>query len=310
TMNPFEGQVPGGVLKTVVDEHQFMDEFIQLLKRRNRDLAALCDTFNPNWEDSAIYPLVFPILAFFKNGISEITTRDTTCESIKAILDEIPTGDSPDKLEEGGSMLGEYQKLIDASERVKECKEIASSRDSVAVLHEWLNNEAPKSKGGDKDNFTTIRGWSRGEIAGFILPESARKVLDWHSKILPVMMTIIISGDTLRLDLQDVLERHQTRSENIKAALQKIGNSYSEQSNWIVKHVSGAKDRLNAFSSVDWIAPKHEGQSLESNHELMQIASYVNSVTGESSSVVVYGLKLEQVEFMDVLRMKIETLSV
>jgi hypothetical protein len=33
-MSRFEGQVPGGVLKIIVDEHQFMNEFIELLKRR------------------------------------------------------------------------------------------------------------------------------------------------------------------------------------------------------------------------------------------------------------------------------------
>jgi hypothetical protein len=33
-MSRFEGQIPGGVLKSVVEEHRFMDEFIQLLKRR------------------------------------------------------------------------------------------------------------------------------------------------------------------------------------------------------------------------------------------------------------------------------------
>jgi hypothetical protein len=34
TMSRFEGQVPGGVLKTVVEEHQFMEGFMGLLKRR------------------------------------------------------------------------------------------------------------------------------------------------------------------------------------------------------------------------------------------------------------------------------------
>ncbi|CAG8679032.1 3880_t:CDS:2 [Acaulospora colombiana] len=291
-MSQFEGQVPGGVLKTVVEEHQFMDEFIQLLKRRNRDLATLYESFSPKWKDSAIYPLLSPILSFFKSVIlSEMTIRRTTCEPIKTILDEIPVTDPPDALEEDGvSILDDYQKLIEVNERLEECREKANSSDSVTMLREWLNNEAPKSQYGDTDHFTNITELNRKETARFILPEPAHKVSNWHGSVLLVTMINIYQRNTLRFDVQDVLERHQGLSENIKKVLQK------------------AKDRLNAFSSVDYIAPKHEGQSLESSHEFMKVASYVNSVTGKSTSVIVYGVELGQVKFMDALRRNIEKL--
>ncbi|PVF97849.1 hypothetical protein CPB86DRAFT_815277 [Serendipita vermifera] len=310
-MSRFEGQVPGGVLKTIVEEHQFMDELVELLKRRidldekyNQDLAALCATFNPKWKKSAIYPLFSPVLAFFEN---DVTIRRETCESIKDILDEIPVTNSPDILEEGGSMFDEYQKLIEVNERLKKDKEAASSRDSVAKLQEWLSRGAPKSKYGEQDLFTTIQGFDSVQMAGFRLPEADRKyrqsvylqqpiawkISKWHSGVLP-----------------NILETHQDRSEKIKTMLQKVGNWYSDQSNRVVKELSAVKDRLNAFSSVDCIAPKHEGQSAETGHEFIHPARYINPITGKSSSVIIYGLELDQVKFLGVLRKNIEMLSV
>ncbi|PVF97843.1 hypothetical protein CPB86DRAFT_815274 [Serendipita vermifera] len=309
-MSQFEGRVPGGVLRTVVDEHQFMDELVQLLKRRvdldekyNQYLATLCDTFNPKWKESAIYSLFSPVLAFFEK---EVTIRRETCESIKDILDGIPVTNPPDILEEGGSMLDEYQKLIEVNERLKENKEAARSRDSVAKLQEWLSWEAPKSKYGEQDLFTTIRGFGGVQIAGFRLPEGDRKyrqsvhlqqpiackISKWHSGVLP-----------------NILETHQDRSERIKSRLQKVGNWYSDQSNRVVQELSMVKDRLNAFSSVDYITSKHEAQSAEAAHEFFHPARYANPVTGKSSSVVIYGLELDQVKFLGALRKNIETLS-
>jgi hypothetical protein len=77
-----------------------------------------------------------------------------------------------------------------------------------------------------------------------------------------------------------------------------------------VERLSETRDALNEFSSVDCINAKHESLSSEASHEYFHLARYINSVTGKSSSVVVYGLELEQVKFMENLRRKIESLSV
>jgi hypothetical protein len=61
---------------------------------------------------------------------------------------------------------------------------------------------------------------------------------------------------------------------------------------------------------VNCIGGKHEAQSLEADHELIRPAHYINSVTGESSSVVVYGVELEQATFMECLRRKMEKFPV
>ncbi|PVF97845.1 hypothetical protein CPB86DRAFT_408881 [Serendipita vermifera] len=162
-MSHFEGQIPGGVLKIIVEEHRFVDELVQLLRRRvdldekyNRDLAALC----------------------------EVTIRRATCKSIKDILDEIPVINPPDKLEEGGSMLDGYQKLIEVNERLEENKEAANSQDSVLALQEWLSRGAPKSKYGDQDLFTTTREFDSVQVAEFRLPEagSTGKVSTYSSR--------------------------------------------------------------------------------------------------------------------------------
>jgi hypothetical protein len=77
-----------------------------------------------------------------------------------------------------------------------------------------------------------------------------------------------------------------------------------------VEQLSEARDTLNGFSSVNCIAAKHEAYSLEADHEYLHPARYINSVTGKSSSVVVYGLELKQVMFMESLRRGIESLPV
>jgi hypothetical protein len=69
-------------------------------------------------------------------------------------------------------MLDEYQRLVDANKRLEECKEVANSRDSVAELQEWLNEEAPKSVCGDGNLFTTITTFSQDDLTRFLLPEA------------------------------------------------------------------------------------------------------------------------------------------
>jgi hypothetical protein len=89
-----------------------------------------------------------------------------------------------------------------------------------------------------------------------------------------------------------------------------LTSTKSEQSNRIVEQLSEARNGLNEFSSVNCIGGKHEAQSLEAGHELICPARYINSVTGKSSSVVVYGLELKQATFMECLRRKIEYIPV
>jgi hypothetical protein len=76
-----------------------------------------------------------------------------------------------------------------------------------------------------------------------------------------------------------------------------------------VERLSEARNSLNGFSSAKHVAAKHEAQSLETIHEFMQQASYVNMATGKSGSVI-YGLDLDQVKFMEAFWRMTETLSV
>jgi hypothetical protein len=71
-----------------------------------------------------------------------------------------------------------------------------------------------------------------------------------------------------------------------------------------------AKNTLDAFSSSDWIAAKHEDQALEADNEYMRPAHYINAVTGKSSKVIVYGLQLDQVTFWGAFQEKIHSLLV
>jgi hypothetical protein len=69
-------------------------------------------------------------------------------------------------------MVDEYQRLVDANEKLKECKERASSRQSVGELQEWLNKGAPKSKHGQSDQFTILSGLNQIVVTRLLLPEA------------------------------------------------------------------------------------------------------------------------------------------
>jgi hypothetical protein len=77
-----------------------------------------------------------------------------------------------------------------------------------------------------------------------------------------------------------------------------------------VEQLLEARGDLDVFSSVNCIAAKHEAQSLEAAHEFFHLARYMNSVTGKSNCVVLYGLELQQVKFMETLRSRLESLPV
>jgi hypothetical protein len=80
-------------------------------------------------------------------------------------------------------MLDEYQRLVDANKWLKECKRIANSRDSVAELQEWLNEEAPKSVCGEGNLFTTITAFNRDEMTRFLLPEAGKSTINADNEL-------------------------------------------------------------------------------------------------------------------------------
>jgi hypothetical protein len=69
-------------------------------------------------------------------------------------------------------MVDEYQKLVDANEKLKEYKEVASSKQLAAELQEWLNNGALKSESGQDNLFTTILGLNEDDVTRLLLPET------------------------------------------------------------------------------------------------------------------------------------------
>jgi hypothetical protein len=75
-------------------------------------------------------------------------------------------------------MLDEYQRLVDANEKLKECKEIASSGHSTTELQEWLNKEAPNSLLGQRNLFTTIKDFNRDDMIKFLLPEAGMSTVE------------------------------------------------------------------------------------------------------------------------------------
>jgi hypothetical protein len=69
-------------------------------------------------------------------------------------------------------MMDEYQRLVDANEKLKECKERASSRQSVVELQNWLNKREPRSKHGQGNLYTTITRLNQDEVTELLLPEA------------------------------------------------------------------------------------------------------------------------------------------
>jgi hypothetical protein len=152
-------------------------------------------------------------------------------------------------------MVDEYQRLVDANERLTECKGKASSRDSLTELQEWLNQKAPASRYGESNLFMDTSGFNQVDMSRLLLPDAgmltgkagneltppldrkyrqsvylqqqmARGVSKWHNKTLHVMRITIYKEHELTLSPQKILQRHQDRSESVKKVFQRVVSSH------------------------------------------------------------------------------------
>jgi hypothetical protein len=71
-------------------------------------------------------------------------------------------------------MLGEYRRLVEVLDRVEECRQLASSNDSISEMQNWLEQEVPKSDAENEGKFSDIRGFNLQQITGFKIPEAGR----------------------------------------------------------------------------------------------------------------------------------------
>ncbi|PVG01589.1 hypothetical protein CPB86DRAFT_80245 [Serendipita vermifera] len=211
-MGRLTGNIPGGVLKTITEEHKCLGQFADLVKRRADldrryldDLGQLFQFVDPAWSRSAIWPLVEP---FLDNISNEVASRRETCEIVDTRIKALP------KVSQSGlPMTKEYEELGKVFQEHEQCRTEASSLSSIAELKVWHGSEY---------NHNIFSALTTSDIQSFRLPESSKsrlminfgshsnlsdrlyrqsvlrqqqksiKMSVWHSSVLPVSFIYVV----------------------------------------------------------------------------------------------------------------------
>ncbi|PVG01581.1 hypothetical protein CPB86DRAFT_79784 [Serendipita vermifera] len=147
-MSRISEHIPGGALKAITEEHQYLDQFVDLLRRRTEldrkyvnDLQHLNQSINSNWSQSPIWPLVGPLIDYFT---SEAIERQETCQLLESCINKLPVVEPPDKLGANVSMNDRYQELGRAF-RVYEARRV-DAHTSRNLQERTISREYPGSK--------------------------------------------------------------------------------------------------------------------------------------------------------------------
>ncbi|CAG8677769.1 14334_t:CDS:2 [Acaulospora colombiana] len=145
---------------------------------------------DPAWSQSAIWPLVGPLVDYFTK---EVESRRDICEVLEDCVQGLPEVGLPDSSDDGGPLMAEeYVKLGKAFRRHERCRIQATSFPSIAELKVW-------------------HGTSESRLV---------TNYDSHSKAARVYRQSVLQQQ--RIYTKERLEAHQQQSEDIKTAVNKI----------------------------------------------------------------------------------------
>ncbi|PVF96414.1 hypothetical protein CPB86DRAFT_787036 [Serendipita vermifera] len=279
--------LPGSTLKRMIREAKYMSQLIDLLKRRLElerryldELKSLSKSVNPKWLQSGIALLATPVTDLFEN---EIGAREEACNSMEGRFKQLKEFDHRDEyivVVSDGSSLDQYASLVSAGQAHEACQEEASSEKAVGELKRWYIQEPSTS---DPSLASTE------DLERFLLPLAERKyrksviqqqansvdVSRWHNQVLPTLF-----------------EPHQQYSENVKEFVRHYCNINCTLAMSSVRQLETTKSNIEKFSSSKFIAENHEQSLLEATHRFMKPTEYVDFVTGERSSTVIFGTDL------------------
>ncbi|PVF98389.1 hypothetical protein CPB86DRAFT_758610 [Serendipita vermifera] len=285
-MGRLSGNTPGGVLKAVIEEHEYLDRFVGLLKRRlNLDkqyidaLQELNQSVQGEWSESQIWSLVGPMMEFFSY---EIVARRDAHQTMQAYVNDLPIVESPDEAGEDGERMNEqYRKLADAYSNYEQSHTEASTSTSILELQAWHDSQ-PRAE--------YLRTLDPSKIRTFFLPDTNAKYRKYVLRLQEKTAKVVTWHNN---DLLNHLEDHQQYSENVRGFIQKLSTHYSEVATQLVAQIGHVRDQAHRFSSSDFISDAHEHQRFEAGHPSMEPVTYMDFYTVKPSSTVVFGTKRE-----------------
>ncbi|CAG8709948.1 4971_t:CDS:2, partial [Acaulospora colombiana] len=279
-MGLLAGNVPGGVLKTIIQEHAHFEQFVDLLKRRGHKAVSghLWGLLLTSFLKVSSFHNVVPVLI----ALVEVIQRREVCESVTTWISNLDIAKSPNFPDESGVPISaQYTDLGELFREYENCRLEASSPASIAELKAWHEH-----------NFTSWTCDLRpGDIPLFNLPPSGELALEREDNYQPDLEKAFRRSITRLQDRATSISTWHKEKFPVRNRAWEIANErltflglYVE----LVTHLDYTKDQTQAFSSSAFISKAHDGQQLEAEHASMQPVNHVDFVTGETKDAVIF----------------------
>lgn len=262
-----------------------MDEFVDWMKRRLqldrkylKELKTLGLLVNPRWSQSRVSSLVSPMLEFFAQEVEE---RQRTCDSVSKYLDELSDSHPPEHVEETSeSMISRYDDLIAACKDHEVCRKEASSAKAIKEMWQW-HGQGPN---GSDSNYVCYM--STADLKQFLLPLTERNYRESIARQQTLAHTV---NSWHRSRLPELINSHQSRSEEIKAVVARVTGEHSRLVTTMAGFLEATKNNIHGFSSSSFISWHHNERDSESEHTYMKEVVYVNFSDGTMRSNIIFG---------------------
>lgn len=175
-MNSFDYKTPlGSAFNDVKLEHEYLDSFIGILmekvvmdERHLNDLKSLERTWNPNWTTSGIWPLISPLLNYFRDEISRV---ERSIAEIMPRIAKLKDAPSPDE-SHPGNLLDD---LGVTSQKEQEALKVARQIDPSVVK---------ASRFGSKENLLLDED-RKYRKAVWVQNNAVDRATSWYTKNIP-----------------------------------------------------------------------------------------------------------------------------
>lgn len=267
---------PGTVLRTMMEEHEFLDEFMNMMKERIeldrqhlKNLKELRDKRNRKWENSRIWPLASPFVSYLADEIKHI--EDNINEN-SSKLDQSPKFPALSHQTEGEFNPLRMPECLEPSYiEYLRCHELVSAENSVKSLKEH------SAKWKETNSVYTLPEADRAYRKAIHQQQRiATQAFNWYQDEFP-----------------ELLERHQERVEAIKTLLKVMLTDKSRFASNLSIASSTAIHHTAIFTSTEFIGSHHDDMSWEKGHVLVHKTRYYNYMLDELVSCPLLGLGVE-----------------
>ncbi|KIM27637.1 glycoside hydrolase family 43 protein [Serendipita vermifera MAFF 305830] len=138
SMKPDSEPKPGRTFKIIMEEQAYLDAFVAMVNRNLKDLKKLKKSWDSKWVTSGIWPLIFPLLGYFKE---EVAQYEASIKEITLRLADLST--SKYTYEDGFNPVDMPKCLEDVHTQYERCATNIRTMDPV-FLEKWrLDTQSP-----------------------------------------------------------------------------------------------------------------------------------------------------------------------